>query len=91
MLVADFFTFRRMIAPAIIEIIWWISTIAALIYGGALLLDERFVEGLLFVVLGPLIVRVISELNIVAFRIYGTLGEIAENTRSVAADRPTAD
>ena len=85
----DFFSFRRMITPVIIQVIFWIFTAVAVI-GGLVLLFRgggATVAGLLWIVVGPLIARVYCELLIVIFRINSTLTDIRANTQPPA---PTA-
>ena len=86
--IKDFLSFRRMITPLIIQIIFWVlsalSVIAGLISivagvardggGGAVL------SGLVMILLGPILVRIWCELVIVAFRINETLTDIRKNT-----------
>lgn len=84
----DFLKFRKMITPAIIQILFWVgvagSVIAALVimgasfgrYGGGV---GTFLSGLLMLVLGPVVVRIYCELLILFFRINETLTEIRDN------------
>lgn len=83
--IRDFFAFRKMITPLIIEILFWIGTIACIVmglvsivggasmsYGGGAMI---FV-GLSWIVLGPIAVRIYCELLIVIFSINGTLTDV---------------
>ena len=72
----DFIKFRKMITPAIIQVLFWIgvvgSVIAALVtmatsfgrYGDGF---GGFLGGLLMLVIGPVIVRIYCELLILLF------------------------
>jgi hypothetical protein len=93
----DFLSFRRMITPTIIQIIFWVGAVlcvlggligmiggAASQYGGG----EHVLQGLLVLLLGPVAVRVYCEILIVTFRINDTLTDIRKNTEKPAP--PTA-
>ena len=80
----DFLTFRKMLTPIIIQVIFWIGVTVCIIggiitiatgaasrYGGMTVL-----YGLLAIFLGPLVVRSYCELLIVIFRINGTVTDI---------------
>ena len=90
----EFLSFRRMITPSIIQIIFWIGVVVSIIAGlvgigagfaggsgngGALVLN-----GLLTLLIGPIIVRIYCELLIVIFRINDTLTDIRKNTERPA-------
>jgi|UniRef100_A0A7C3SJJ3 hypothetical protein len=81
----DFLTFRTMLTPILILMIFWLGTFicAALglmfIIGGATAQyggGPYLVKGLAFLVLGPLAVRIYCEILIIFFRINETLTEI---------------
>jgi hypothetical protein len=80
----EFFSFRKMITPSIIRIIFWIGSIATIITGLVMLLSNlgRYasgvsaIGGLFIIVLGPIAVRVVCEQVILFFRINETLSEI---------------
>ncbi len=81
----DFVSFRRMLTPIIIQIIYWVATAAVVLVGLGLLGGgdtggQRF-GGLLLIVLGPIGVRIYAEILIVIFRINETLTEIRHNTQ----------
>jgi len=90
--VRDFFAFRRMITPTIIEIVFWIGLAVTAFIGLALLIaGGRTAErlfGLFFVFFGPLAVRVFCEILIVFFKMHETLLAIEQNT---TAAPPIAD
>ncbi len=81
----DFLKFKKMITPAIIQILFWVgvavSVISGLVamgssfgrYGGG---AATFIMGLLILVLGPVAVRIYCELLILFFRMNETLTEI---------------
>jgi NADH:ubiquinone oxidoreductase subunit 6 (subunit J) len=80
----DFASFRKMITPVIIEIIFYIGAIICVIAGLIMLFylgihggfREYVWKGLLTLFLGPLLVRIYCEILIVFFRINETLTEI---------------
>ncbi len=80
----DFLSFRKMITPVIIQIIFWIGVAAAIIGGIVVLVtgDEVGTRlfGLLYIILGPLYWRVVCEIVILFFRMNETLTDIKNNT-----------
>ena len=80
----DFLSFRKMITPVIIQIIFWIGVATAIIGGIVVLVaaDEAGtrVLGLLYLILGPLYWRVFCEVVILFFRMNETLTDIKNNT-----------
>lgn len=81
----DFLTFRRMVTPILVQILYWALTALAIIGGLIILIvgegaAERF-AGLLWMLLGPLAIRVWAEFIILAFRINETLTEIRRELR----------
>lgn len=92
----DFLAFRRMITPPLIQIIFWIGAIGSFI-GGIILIANahstgyygmsnwsggQILIGIIWMILGPLAVRVWCELIILFFRMYETLNEINNNTKN---------
>ncbi|MBN1550688.1 DUF4282 domain-containing protein [bacterium] len=74
----DFLTFRRMITPIIIQIIFWLGILGCLI-GFLMSLTqgfEGFLAGLLILILGPILIRIYCEVLIVIFRVNETLTDI---------------
>lgn len=91
----EFLSFRRMITPVIIQVIFWIGVVLCIItglvaiiggasarYGGG----PQVLSGLLVLIFGPLWVRISCELIIIFFRMNETLTEIRNSLRS--GDRP---
>jgi len=84
--VSDFWAFRTMVTPVIIQIIFWIGTLICLFVGAGMIimgvsgqhvgLGHYIWKGILLFILGPLGVRVYCEILIVFFRINETLTEI---------------
>ncbi|HNQ77573.1 MAG TPA: DUF4282 domain-containing protein [Acidobacteriota bacterium] len=95
----DFLSFRKMITPIVIQVIFWLGVVGCLItglismFGGAFVLIKgdgfgggRFaglfpiIIGILWMVVGPIIVRIYCEILILFFRMNDTLTEIKNNT-----------
>ncbi len=86
---SDFLSFRKMITPIIIQVVFWIAVIISVLaglmsivesfdarYGGA----ELFVTGLFMIFLMPLVIRIYAELIIIFFLMNETLTDIKNNT-----------
>ncbi|MGD0517000.1 MAG: DUF4282 domain-containing protein [Thermoguttaceae bacterium] len=77
----DFLSFRKMITPIIIQVVFWIGVVVSVVSGLSIMFQGRaFLIGLIYVVLGPLMVRIYCELIILLFRIYDVLNDIKNNT-----------
>ncbi len=78
----EFLSFRKMITPAVIQVIFWLMTLVAVIAGLVQIFSGDGVwQGLLMIVLGPLVVRIYCELLIVIFSINRTLIETRDLLR----------
>lgn len=83
----DVLTFRKMIAPVVIQIVFWIGASLCVIIGlvglaAGIHADSAsaILMSLLWLVLGPVMVRIYCEVIMVFFRIYDVLLEIRQNT-----------
>lgn len=85
----DFLTFRKMITPMIIQVLFWIGAVVSVIAGIIMIIGgasspygggAAVLTGLLLLVLGPLAVRIYCELLIILFRMNETLTEIKNNS-----------
>jgi hypothetical protein len=94
---SDFFSFRTMITPVIIQILFWLGVALCVIFGiGYMVIGSRYgaagpVYGLLILIFGPVVVRIYCEILIIFFRINETLTEIKhslEDRRPVPAPAP---
>jgi hypothetical protein len=87
----DYLLFRKMVAPVIIQVLFWFGVAGAIMAGlaymgiGISIMKVSvgmgvltMLGGLAEMVIGPLLVRVYCELLIVIFRIYEKLTEINE-------------
>jgi hypothetical protein len=82
----EFLSFRKMITPMIIQILFWIGVGLCVLfglisigtsftrYGGV----STFFTGLMLIVVGPIAVRIYCEIVIIFFRINETLTEIKD-------------
>lgn len=83
----DFLNFKKMITPLIIKVLFWVGVALAIVggliavvggatadYGGG----PAVLMGLVWIFLGPLIVRIYCELLIVIFSVNDTLTEIRD-------------
>ncbi len=94
----DFWAFRTMITPVIIEVIFWIGAIIAMVAGLIMFIygisnyaagaGDNIWKGVLLFVLGPVLVRIYCEIMIVFFRINETLTEIKHLVERQAAGEP---
>ena len=83
---SDFWAFRTMVTPVIIQILFWIGAVLCLVTGAIMVIygasqfqagqGQYLWKGVLLFVLGPLAVRVYCEILMVFFRINETLTEI---------------
>ena len=68
--------FKWMITPVIIQIIFWVGTILAIVTGFWSIFTVSAVKGLWLIIFGPIAMRVICEILIVLFEINDNLTEI---------------
>ncbi len=75
----DFLSFKKMITPIFIQIIFWIYIAIVVIGGLVMISQDQALTGILVIILGPIFVRVFTEILIVIFRINDTLTEISDS------------
>jgi hypothetical protein len=87
----DFLSFRKMITPLIIQIFFWIGVAVCVIVGLLAIVTGAsygngiyLLAGLLYIVLGPVLVRIYCEVLILFFRMNESLTEI----KNILARRP---
>jgi uncharacterized protein DUF4282 len=80
----DFLRFETMLTPLVIQALFWIGVIVAIVAGIAqIVLAESGVDiaaGAAMLILGPLVARIYCEIVIVFFRINDHLRAIQHNT-----------
>jgi hypothetical protein len=81
---SEYLTFRRMITPVFIQIIFWVIVAVLVIAGVAILADGRPVEGIATIVVGPLLARIYAEILIVIFKIHDNVAAIRERGGAAA-------
>ncbi len=72
----DFLTFRKMLTPIILQLLFWLSVIlciAAAVYN---FLNSAFMHGLQILIIGPILTRIFFEFLIIFFRMNETLTEL---------------
>ena len=74
-MIRDVLSFRRLIAPIVIQILFWGAALASAISGIWLVLEGSW-GGWFALVLGPLGARLLFEVGIVVFRIHDDVREI---------------
>ena len=86
--IADFLSFRKIIAPKVIRVLYWIAVVI-LVPGGIAVAaqKDKFVPGLLILIGGPIIARVYAELLLTVFKISDNLAEI-RNSLEIANQKP---
>jgi hypothetical protein len=77
----DYLTFRKMITPIIIQVIFWLVVVVVVLSGLVTMFSDSFFGGLLIIVFGPLVVRIYCEILIVIFRMNDTLTDIRNELR----------
>jgi hypothetical protein len=85
----EYLTFRRLITPSLVQIVFWLGLAFTLIIGLGTMFSWSFWQGLAILVLGPLVLRIYCEIVIVLFRINNTLTDMLDLQRETIA-RPAA-
>jgi len=81
-----FFKFERMITPFIIQVIFWVGFIIAIIGGIFMIIsgitgDGGFggvFIGLMIMLIGPIAIRIYCEILIIAFKMLGLLVDVRD-------------
>ncbi|MEK6273856.1 MAG: DUF4282 domain-containing protein [Actinomycetota bacterium] len=81
----EYLSFRRMITPVFIQIIFWIA-VAAIVQ----IADGNAVSGVLVLILGPIGARIYAEILIVIFRIQDDVATIRGGKAPAPSAEPTA-
>jgi hypothetical protein len=71
----EYLCFKKLIAPVVIQVLFWIGVLAVFCTGLKVLITKDFVAGLLLMIVGPFLVRLVAELLLVWFKIYEALIE----------------
>jgi hypothetical protein len=86
----DFLSFRRMLIPYLVQIVFWCGTALCVFAGvmiwagrattptfGGMRVEGRFLGGLVILLGGPLVLRLWCEVAVVFFRMNETLTEMS--------------
>lgn len=100
----EFLTFKRMVTPILIQIVFWLAVVGIVIAGavtavvGLTQIGGRtpaagiggVVGGIAIILFGPLVARIYAEILIVIFRINETLTDLSEtlSTENRGVPRP---
>lgn len=76
----NFLCFRTMIAPMIIQILFWSLVIACIGIGLYNLLHEKYRYAIEIIILGPIVARLAAEFLLVIFDIHRSLLNIEKRT-----------
>jgi hypothetical protein len=77
----EYLKFRKMITPLLIQVLFWLGIVIVVIAALVMMFGHGiggFVGGLVYLVAGPIFVRVYCELIIVLFRIFEELKALRE-------------
>jgi len=83
----DFVSFKKMITPTIIQVIFWIGVVLMILGGLGMIIGGissdyggggAVLMGLGWIIFGPILVRIYCEILIVIFSIHDRLGEIRD-------------
>jgi hypothetical protein len=95
----EFLLFRRMIAPLVIQIIFWVGTVLML-FGGLIMAVLSLTQisqvgavaligtltGFAYMLFGPIVLRVYCEVLIIFFRMYETMKDVKEGIERLRKD-----
>ncbi len=80
----DYISFKRMITPIIIQIVFWVAVAVVIIAGVITIVQgDQPLLGLALIIFGPIVVRIYAELLMLMFRINDTLTEVSNTLRQI--------
>lgn len=77
----DILTFRKMITPSIIHIIFWVLVLFSVLGALGTMFAGQFILGLVSLIVGPIMIRVSCEGVILLFSIHDRLTEIRDELK----------
>ena len=86
----DVLRFRKMVAPYILEFLFWVA-IAGNIYGAGWLFARDHWAWWIALLFGTLVIRLIFELGLLAFRQYACLADIRRALEGQPVDKHGTD
>ncbi|MGM8213629.1 DUF4282 domain-containing protein [Virgibacillus sp. W0430] len=96
----NFSNFDKMLTPTIIKIVFWIGVVISVLMGLNMVLNGlnapwgggfQVIMGLLTIVIGPIVVRIYSELLIILFKMHESLQDIRSTLLNQAASSHIAN
>jgi len=84
----EYLTFRKMITPIFIQVIFWLGVLGCVITGLGTM-SQSALMGLATLILGPLVVRIYCELIIVVFKMNEALQRMAPADTADTQTSPT--
>lgn len=81
----DFITFKSMVLPKLIVIIYLLATLACVCIGLHCIANENVTGGLLAIILGPLVVHLFLEMVMLPFAILDTLLQVRNEVQAINA------
>jgi hypothetical protein len=85
---SDFLAFKKMITPVIIRALFWVGVVIMFFLGLKVMIWQNFFGGLFIMFLGPVMVRIWSELMLLFFAMNDTLTEIKNLARKNGPGTP---
>ena len=81
----EFLTFRKLIAPVLIQVIFWLGTASAVI-GGLIIVftapyyrvGSAILSGVALILLGPVVLRIWAEFMTAVFRIHSSVSDLRD-------------
>lgn len=77
--VRDFMLFRRMLAPILVQVAFWVVVAFCLVTAIVDFFHRDIIYGLEVLILGPIVIRIICEIAILFFRMNETLTDIRDS------------
>ena len=77
----DFLRFRKFITPLVIQVLFWLGVIGAVITGLMMMVQgggENVISGLGIIIFGPVVVRIYMEVLIIVFRLYDSVHHLEQ-------------
>lgn len=96
----NIFFLNKFYAPKIMNVVYWLSVVFYILSGLVFIIEgydtEERIQGLVLLIFGPFIARLLAELTVVPFRIYEKVCKIydkmaADEEKLQAAENKTAE
>ena len=85
---SEFLAFRKFITPVFIQVIFWIGVVVNILAAFAAMFTHQILFGIVWLFIGPFVVRIYCELLILLFRIYDELVALRTGTPPSAQGFP---